>query len=615
MKQSVRRALGFVLPCLVAAVAMDVSNAPLRAADPQPYTVQIAKTSDSGLNTAIAGSSQLEALREKAPVGPFALVARARQDTARFETALHSFGYYKGQVVVTVNGRGLDDPELPTLLQQQPASPPAKVDVAFRPGPQFQIRDVRLTGSYPAELLTESGLKVGQPAIAAQIIAARDQMLSQLRNHGYALAKVDLQPATLYPAANAMVLTFHVDSGPRVNIGPITFQGLDGVNESFARRVLPLHEGQLFSADAIDKARSDLASTPIFASVVAVPATQLDANGQLPITIFTTERPLHAVDVGASYSTDLGVGLTAGWHQRNLFGNGEQLNLTGAIQAGGNSQIRPGYKVNAQLIKPAFLDRDQSLEVNVGAVDQSLIAYDQKALLQSAIITRQLSPHWRFSYGLSGEEEDITQEGVSRTYNLAGVPLGLRYDSTDNLLNPTQGIRSALLVTPELSLSKTSSVFTITQLSGSTYLNVLGNGRTILALRGLVGDISGASQFGVPPDQRFYAGGSGTVRGYKYQSVGPQFPDGKPQGGTEITAGTVELRQRIGQSFGFSVFTDAARVSAPGAPTAGRYAVGAGLGAQYYTSFGPIRAEFALPVVRLPNSGSFEIYVGLGQAF
>ena len=67
----------------------------------------------------------------------------------------------------------------------------------------------------------------------------------------------------------------------------------------------------------------------------------------------------------------------------------------------------------------------------------------------------------------------------------------------------------------------------------------------MVALRGLVGKAYGANQFSLPPDQRFYAGGSGTVRGFRYQSVGPQFPDGKPTGGTAVSAGSVEFRQRI----------------------------------------------------------------------
>ena len=586
------------------------------AADPQPYTVDLQATGQGGLDQALRDSSNLIGLREKAPVGPFALLTRARQDRERFLTALHSLGYYKGAVAITVNGYPLDAPGLVDLLRSAPANPPAKVAVAVTPGPQFRIRHVALTGTYPPGLEAAAKLAGGDPAIAAQVVGARDRLLSSLRDNGYALATVELEPATLYPALNAMDVTFKVESGPRVALGPIRFQGLDGVNEAFVRRRLLVHQGELFSATALDRARADLVGLPVFATVLAVPATQLDPNGQLPITFYTTERPGHAVDFGVSYATDLGLGLTAGWHDRNLFGNAEQLNLTAAFQAGGNSQIRPGYKVNAQFIKPDFLRRDQSLEANLGAVKQSLLAYDQKGLFESLAINRMLSKHWRVSVGVSAEQEQITQQGVSRTYNLIGLPLSARYDDTNSLLNPTSGIRAALLVTPERSLTGIQSNFVLGQLSGSTYLDLTGSGRTVLALRGLLGNAFGVDTFSLPPDQRFYAGGSGTVRGYRFQSVGPQFPDGKPVGGTRISAGTVELRQRVFSSFGFSLFTDAANVTAantrgPG----GKYAVGAGAGIFYYTPIGPIRLEGAVPLVRLPNSGSFEIYVGLGQTF
>ena len=142
--------------------------------------------------------------------------------------------------------------------------------------------------------------------------------------------------------------------------------------------------------------------------------------------------------LGASYSTDLGVGLTAGWHHRNLFGNAEQLNLTAAFQGGGNSELHPGYKLNAQFIKPDFLARNQSLELNLGAVDQSLLPYTQKALTQSILLDRKLSPHWTVSYGIGGEEERITQEGVSNRFNLLSLPISVRFDNTDNL--PTQRV-------------------------------------------------------------------------------------------------------------------------------------------------------------------------------
>ena len=73
------------------------------------------------------------------------------------------------------------------------------------------------------------------------------------------------------------------------------------------------------------------------------PAGQLDAQGNLPITVDVTERTLRSVDMGVAYSTDLGVNVNAGWHHRNLFGNAEQLNLTGAVNLGGSAVTHPGY--------------------------------------------------------------------------------------------------------------------------------------------------------------------------------------------------------------------------------------------------------------------------------
>jgi translocation and assembly module TamA len=143
----------------------------------------------------------------------------------------------------------------------------------------------------------------------------------------------------------------------------------------------------------------------------------------------------------------------------------------------------------------------------------------------------------------------------------------------------------------------------------------------VLAVRALAGLAAGATQFSLPPDQRFYAGGSGTIRGYRYQSVGPTFPDGNPIGGTAINAGTIEFRQRIGLNLGAAVFVDAGNVSRNLNPLNGNLRVGAGAGVRYYTALGPLRVDLAFPLQRRTGSGgqraddAFEVYIGLGQAF
>ncbi len=137
----------------------------------------------------------------------------------------------------------------------------------------------------------------------------------------------------------------------------------------------------------------------------------------------------------------------------------------------------------------------------------------------------------------------------------------------------------------------------------------------MIAVRGLVGTAQGASTFQIPPDQRFYAGGSATVRGYRFQSVGPLFPDQRPTGGTSVTAATVEYRQRFGESFGAVAFVDAGQVGQSSAPFTGTLFEGVGVGARYYTSLGPIRLDIAVPLDKRRKDEILEAYIGLGQAF
>lgn len=598
--------------CLTALVA---SAAPLRAADPQPYTVTLKPTGDSALDTALNGSSTLISLRTSAPVAGFALTGRARDDRVRWETALHSFGYYKARIDLTIDGHALDDPTLPDTIDALPESSPVAVVVGFDLGPRFALGAVTITGQVPADVPGHLELKSGDPAVAESVLAAQGRLLAALKADGYPLAKVPVPVAILHPDQDTLDVDFQPDAGAHADIGPVTISGLTNLHESFVQKRLLLHRGEAYSPDAIEKARADLNSLGVFSVVRAEPAGALDANGQLPVNFDLTERPLHAVDLGVAYSTDLGLNFTAAWHDRDLFGNAEQLNLTATALAGGNAVTKPGYQVGAQFLKPDYLARDQTLELDLNAIDQSLPAYDQKAVLEKIALNRKLSLHWTASLGLSGEQETILQESVTRHYDLAGIPATLKYDDTNNLLDPTRGIRAMLSVTPTYSMGSRSATFFITQLAGSTYLDLSGGGRSVLALRGLVGEDFGTDTFGLPPDQRFYAGGSATVRGYRYQTLGPQFADRTPTGGTSVASATVEFRQRILSSYGIVGFLDMGQVNSSGAPFSGNLHAGAGIGARYYTSIGPIRLDLAVPLQKLPGGDSFEVYIGIGQAF
>lgn len=584
------------------------------AADPQPYTVALKATGDASLDAAVKASSTLVSLKDKTPVGGFALVQRARDDAVRFDEAARAFGYYDVATTITIDSLPLGDPSLVDTIDKAPASPPLPVSVTIVPGPLYHLGQITIKGTLPANFKPSLGIRTGQPVVAADVLAARDSLLAALRDDSYPLATVILPDAVLHRDQRVVDVSFQVDTGPKAALGAIRFTGLRHMSEAFMRQRLLLHPGEPFSPTSIDKARQDLLSLGVFSSVRILPDKQLDPRGNLPLDVDVEEQKLHAVDLGAAWSTDLGANVNVGWTDRNLFGGAEQLKLTAAAQLGGDATTQPGYQVGAQFIKPDFLRRDQTLNISLSALDQNLIAYDQRALIERVSITRKLSTLWSVDVGVLAEQEYITQEDVGRPYDFVGLPVTIKYDSTTSLLDPVSGLRATIAVTPVQSLGS-GGTYTITQLSGSTYLDLLHNGRSVLALRALVGQISGVGVFGVPPDQRFYAGGSATVRGYRYQSVGPLFLDGKPTGGTAVSAGTVEFRQRFLESWGVATFLDVGQSTADGKPFSQNWREGAGAGLRYYTPIGPIRLDVAVPLVPVRGGDSFEVYIGIGQAF
>jgi translocation and assembly module TamA len=633
-----------------------------RAADPQSYRVDLDSTGDGAMDATLRATSELLSLREGAPVSPFGLIARARGEVERLKSVVESYGYYQSVVTITIDGMGLNSPGLAEALMALPKGQEARVAVSFVLGPLYHLRKVTIDGTIPESAAGSFTLQPGAPAVAADVLGAGARVLTTLQDQGYAFAKVDPPVAFEDQTLPVLDVSFHVDAGPRVKIGEIRLVGLKRVHEKLVRRRLTLHSGQLFNPTAIEAARRDLSTLGPFGAISVELGTAADATGDtVPVTFVLRERPRHAVTVNTAYSTDLGGSGGITWTDRNVFGNAEQLKIAASIiNLGGSSTTGIGYDTSAKFTVPDFGHRDQSLQVSVGAIKQSLLAYDQKAITTGVTINRKLSSVWSASAGVATSNEQITQEGVNYNYTMLLLPLGVGYDSTNlasPLDDPTHGMRDSLSITPTLAFGRPNATFIISQIKLATYfdLNELGlgaPGRSVLAARALAGQASGAGEFSLPPDQRFYGGGSGTVRGFRYQGVGPLFcvkyyvpvpnqpcpTDGNPIGGTAIIAGSLEWRQRFAQNFGGAVFVDAGQVSASLKPLPSDFRVGAGVGIRYYTPIGPIRFDVAVPTkrrigryysaiepnpphapvtvqAREPSDDAFEIYIGLGQAF
>ncbi|HEY0339957.1 MAG TPA: BamA/TamA family outer membrane protein, partial [Steroidobacteraceae bacterium] len=629
---------------------------PAYAADPQPYKVDLTSTGNSEMNATLKATSDLVGLRSTAPVGPFGLIGRARSDLDRLKTVLESYGYYQSYVAVTIDGLALDDPTLGEELTAKSSRDDARVKVTFSLGEVYHLRKVEIDGELPKPVADTLTLKTGDLAVAAQVLAAGERLQTALEDEGYAFAKVDPPIAHEFPAERVLDVSFHVVTGAKVNIGDIRIRGLKRMKESFVRRRLLVHKGEQYGASKVERARKDLLALGVFTSVTVQLGTAGDSAGQVPVTFRVRERALHAVSLNGAYSTDLGGSAGVTWTDRNMTGKADQLTLGASVlNLGGSASTGVGYDLTAKYLLPEFFHRDQSLQLAVQAINQSLQAYNQKALTFGATLTRKLSSIWTVNLGLTAEVETVgqehnfsvacnsaedcptvgpcpemgpcpayptppnllveggtcTPEGIcSETifttdhlnshYTLLSIPFTIIYNTTgldSPLEDPTHGIKFSLNESPTLSIGTRNAKYFITQGNFSYYfdLHVLGfnadPGRSVLALHALAGLAQGAGQFSLPPDQRFYAGGSGTVRGFRYQSVGPLFKNGDPIGGTAINAGQAEYRQRIGQSLGFAVFLDAGQVSQNVNPLDATLRFGTGAGVRYYTPIGPIRLD------------------------
>jgi translocation and assembly module TamA len=495
-----------------------------KAADPQPYNVTIATTGVSPLDATLNDSAQLVTLHGKGEVPPFALVERARSDIQRLQTALDSFGYYDAKIAIAIDGHDVADPELPTYLDSVAGA--VAVKVTIDKGPLFTLGKITIDGPLPPSDANALGLKTGDPAVAGNVLDGQSRLLNALLEDGYALAKVDAPVAYLDESTRTLSLSFHVATGPKAAIGDIAFKGLKDVNEDFARRALTVHPGDPYKPSKIEEARQALTKLGVFTGVSVHAADHLSPDGRIALVFDVQERKQHAVALTGAYSTDLGISLSATWSHRNLFGNAEQLNLTAAGTGLGNATSGLGYTLSAQFIKPLFLRPDQTLEFDVSAIKQQLDAYDQKVETVAGFLRRKFTPQWTGSLGLTFAHDDVTQEGTQTLYELVAAPITVTYDTTgitDVLRDPTSGLRASAAITPTQSFGAGSLTFFVLQASASTYFDISGNGRSVLALRGLAGSILGGSNLSVPPDQRLYAGGSATVRGFAYQSIGPQF--------------------------------------------------------------------------------------------
>jgi translocation and assembly module TamA len=429
---------------------------------------------------------------------------------------------------------------------------------------------------------------------------------------------VKLPPAVVDHAAETLSVTYIVEPGPQATMGAVSISGLDQMDPAFMRERTKFPPDKRYQASDINGLRDDLRALDVFDSVKVKPAPKLAPDGSLPVAVEVTERKRHYVGLGANYASDDGGGLRVYWGHRNLFGGAEKLRFDGEISGfGENSLADTNYDLSANYRDPDFLMRYQDLLLALALTEANdNDTFDKQAVTASVGVERRINKIMSWSTGLEVERSSITENGQTDNFLLIGPTLSFKRDTTTDLLNPISGTRLVLssFAFPEILGSSQNVVGTDAGLAG--YQDLSSDGTLVLAGRVGVANVFGGATSDLPADRRLYAGGGGSVRGYKFRSISPLDEDGDPKGGRSAVTASVELRYRFLENYGLVPFLDAGTVSDNVFPSFDEdIQFAGGLGFRYYTSIGPIRADIAAPLNARSDDDAFQFYISIGQAF
>lgn len=599
---------------------------PVIDAVPYKVTINVADAARS-LRRAITNASGLQSLRRSPPSGAAGLLRRARSDIDLITAALYSEGYYAGTIAITVAGRPVDAPDALQAIEAARAAGPVPVQVDVTPGVLFQFGTVELLDADKqkpiADVPTLRSLSLipGEPAYSTRILAAESRITNFYRDRGYAFAKIVDKDIAADHARHTVDVTFYISTGQPVTFGAVTVSGTDRLKPKFVEERVRILPGEMFSPQRLADTRRSLLKYEAISGVRIREGETLDRDGRLPVDVEITERKPRYVGFGAKYATTDGASINAFWGHRNLFGGAETLRLNGQVSWYGSvpsavPDANPlGFNFSASFGKPGILTPIDDLVAQAAVLREVTDAYVREAVTFQAGIRRTVNDHLTIQGGIDLETSQVQDSYGTNDYNIAGIPLDVTYDNTDNALDPSKGIRAAGTFEPFAYLGSAGAGPMMFKGSLAAYHAFDEDKRYIVAGRIAGGTLTGAGLFDVPPQRRFYVGGGGTLRGFDYQSQSPKNSDGDIIGGLSYVAASLEARVKITDTIGIVPFLDVGAASAGTVPELNELGYGAGIGVRYYTAVGPLRLDVAVPLNPGPDQQGYGVYLSLGQSF
>ncbi|KAF0815452.1 Translocation and assembly module TamA [Andreprevotia sp. IGB-42] len=524
------------------------------------------------------------------------LVERVPEDAAGL---LNTIGYFSPQVTARIDA---------TVT-------PTKVLITVVPGELTRFRqiDFQLNGGIDDDDAREGRLqtrisnnwqlKEGDVFTQAGWDDAKRRTLLALQNARYPAARIEKSQVRIDPATHSADVTLIANSGPSYTYGEITVEGLSRYPASIVKDLIDFKPGQTYRRRDLLDLQAEIENLPYFggAAVEAIPSDS--APWVAPVTVRVQEVPLQRLSVGAGYSTTSGARGSVAYTYNNLFNRGWVFDAQSTLDRD-TQEFETGVSFPQRSTGYSHRIYGSLKHENVENLDTR-----SKKLGVSRSITRINNSN--------GIDRLITLEYLTEKRDRGGGDIDeltaltanyrwIRRD-LDNQRDPHRGNLLQLEAGGAAKGMLSDETFVRLYARGQQYLPFAGKG--IFVARMELGQTIANDPNKVPTDWLFRAGGSGSVRGYDYQSLGIAGEDGTVLPGQAVVTATLEAQYPVYKDWRGAVFVDYGDAAATFADL--KPVAGAGVGARWASPVGVVGADLAYGFDR----EQVRFYFSLGMAF
>lgn len=451
-------------------------------------------------------------------------------------------------------------------------------------------------------------LKSGEPFRQEDWAAAKQAGLQVLQRRRYPAARIADSTAQVYPNLQQADLAVEYDSGPLFTLGALRITGTERYPESIIRNINPLRVGEEYDANRLLELQRQVQRTPYFSNVVIdIDKDPAHAN-ETPVNVRVTEFPTQRLRAGAGYSTDTGAHLEGLYSNYNIFGRAwtleTQLRLEQRRQLGSLELAMPpdsaGYVNSAH----ASTERTTLEGIDLRSRRVGLRRTRNTEKRDFAYTLEYYSDQLQQLSGAVLPPDTVVLPGTHRAL-VAGIALTRR--QVDNPRFPRRGYIASLEAGAAFEGVLSDQTF-FRAYSQLRQYNPVGR-RDVVILRGELGAVvTKGGNAAIPASLLFRAGGTESVRGYSYQSIGNE-QNGTVYPTRYLATGGVEYQRWFSQTWGAAVFYD---VGAAADSWSGKsFFHGVGVGARYRSPIGPINADLAYGI----QAGKIRPHLSLGVVF